>query len=159
MVAAAVQWPALRILFETTSAPLATIADACGKTVAAVERRAAGEGWSRFVAPKADDDERLAKLTNKLITEVEALGLGKTRRKDGLDKARIEAISALTRTLEKIGDITRGRDRAKENLERDEDTAKALRRIDERIIELARTYAAELGGAEPGVQAAGERPG
>ncbi|MHA6685158.1 hypothetical protein [Mesorhizobium sp. A556] len=63
------------------------------------------------------------------------------------DKARMEAISVVMRTLEKIGEIARNDTSAKENqTRRDADMANVLRRIDERIVELAIGYARKLGG-------------
>jgi cell division septum initiation protein DivIVA len=65
----------------------------------------------------------------------------------------------MIRGLEKIGEIMRPEEAARENHIRDnEDLAETLRRIEERIVELAREFAARLveeqsgtsGGAEGG---------
>jgi hypothetical protein len=125
--------------------------------VATIESRAAKEGWVRRGPSAGELEARLERLLEQLVGEMEALGLGEKREEGAFDKARVEAISALTRTVDKILEITLSRSRAKENKEQDEDLAAAMRRIDERIVELAREYAAELvaGGEKAGAPVPG----
>lgn len=145
---AAEQWMATRALYEGARPDFKQLALATGRTVGSVERRAAREKWSRPVMASAPGSPkvRLAKVVDRLIGEVEALGMGEEGEPFTLDKARIDAISALTRTLEKIGEITRDENGAMENqTKRDADMAGALKRIDQRIVELATGYARQLG--------------
>jgi hypothetical protein len=141
------RWTAARAIFESTRATVAQLATLGKWKITSVNARARKEGWVRLSDPDRPrtQNERLAKMVDRLIGEVEALGLEGGDGGTMLDKARIDAISALTRTLEKIGEITRGGESAKENqIKRDADMAGILRRIDERIIELAEGYAKQL---------------
>lgn len=105
-----------------------------------------------------DHAGRVSALADRLMAEMEAIerdGQGA-----GYDKARIDAVSALTRALEKIGEFSQsGQNRKEAAIKTDEELAAALRRINDRILELARDFAAELAGrgVEPGAAAAGGR--
>ncbi|MFU0506654.1 hypothetical protein [Pseudaminobacter sp. NGMCC 1.201702] len=145
------RWTAMRALYEGARPDIERLALATGRSAASIERRAAREKWVRQdpAAIRSGPKARLAKVVDRLIGEVEAIGMGKEGGAGTLDKARIDAISALTRTLEKIGEITRLDDGAKENqMRRDADMAGALKRIDQRIVELATGYAKQLGKAK-----------
>ena len=140
------RWVALRALYEGAPATAERLAAAGGCSQKFLEAKAAAEGWK---AADADDaagrEERLQKMLDRMIGELEAIGEADGEGAVGFDKARIEAVSALTRTLEKIGEITRSTGDAKENRASSHaDMAEALRVIDRRIVELA----AGLGGAE-----------
>lgn len=137
---------AARALYEGAQPGFEQLAAATGWALATIKTRAAREDWQRLDAPdRASQNSRLAKVVDRLIGEIEALGIGNGDDATGLDKARIDAISTLTRTLEKIGEITRNDDGAKENsTRRDADMSGLLKRIDERIIELATGYAKQL---------------
>jgi hypothetical protein len=111
-------------------------------------KRADKEGWSdaEDAMQLSNQERRLRILLNHQITKAEAT----SDVMDGsaaADKARMDAISAAMRTVEKIGEIARSDTSAKENqTRRDADMANVLRRIDERIVELATGYARKLGG-------------
>ncbi|MEP9371008.1 hypothetical protein [Mesorhizobium sp. KR1-2] len=130
------RWVATRALYEGAAPSFEQLAAA----------RAAREGWrDGSLLDAGTQNGRLAKLVDGLIGEIEALGIGNGEGAVGLDKARIEAISTLTRTLEKIWEIIRSDEGTKENdIKRDADMAGLLKRIDERIIELAEGYARQL---------------
>jgi len=139
----------MRVLYETYFVDFVKLSAVTGRSTAWIETRARREGW---VAPEScgadqDQEPRLRKLADRLICELEQMG--DLEQEKGFDKARIESVSALTRTIEKLGDITRlsevgKRKKAKQGAE----IADALRKIDKRIVELAREYAAQLGAAE-----------
>ena len=94
---------------------------------------------------QCDRAVRIGRLADSLIDQVESVGTGED---GGFDKTRIEAIAAMTRTVEKIGDITRGAAAVNdEDIKRDADIGTILQRIDDRIVELARLHAERLGGA------------
>ena len=140
------RWRALRALYESGATP-ELLGVASGLLAETIERRALREGWTR---QKSNDlaDERAGKLSAQmgwLIGEIDSI---RHDAQDGapLDKARIEAVLAMVRTLEKIGDIMRLEDGANNNnkTECDADMAGLLERIDARIVELARGYAERL---------------
>lgn len=143
-----VQWAALRAHHEGAAASLELLADAAGRSAAALHKRAAQEGWvdAEEAMQLSRQELRLRVLLDHSITKAEAT----SDAVDGsatADKARMDAIAAVMRTLEKIGEIARSDTSAKENqTRRDADMANVLRRIDERIVELAIGYARKLGG-------------
>lgn len=150
----ALQWAALRALHEGAAASLDLLAQASGRSPTAMHKRAASEGWRDAEAAMqlSGQEKRLKALLDQQIGKAEAAGVDETGSASA-DKARMDAIAAVMRTLEKIGEITRSDSGAKENqTRRDEDMAAILRRIDERIVELAIGYARQLvgGPSEPG---------
>lgn len=147
---AARRWAALRSIYEGAEPVAAVLAEAANLDAATLEKRIAREGWVR-VAHAADRDRarRIGRMLDRAIGEVEAIGDGREEG-SGFDKSRIDALAAHIRTLEKIGEITRGEESAKENqMRRDDEMAGILKIIDERIVELARAYAGELGAGDP----------
>lgn len=150
----ALQWLALRALHEGAAASLELLARASGRSPATLRKRAATEGWRDAEAATrlSSQERRLRVLLDQQIAKAEAAGEDEAGSASA-DKARMDAISAVMRTLEKIGEITRGEGGAKENQTRDDEyMAETLRRIDERIVELAVGYARTLGAKpfEPG---------
>lgn len=152
------RWRALRALYEGQAATAERLGAAGGLRAETIARRAARDGWVTAGAGQGQgsDDQteadeaserarRLSAQIGWLIGEIEEIG---KEAQDGapLDKARIEAVSALTRTLEKIGEIMRLDEGANNNNKtgRDADMAGLLERIDGRIVELARGYAERL---------------
>lgn len=148
----ALQWAALRALHEGAAASLELLAQATGRSLSLMRKRAGKEGWRDAGAAMrlCGQERRLRALLDQQIGKAEAAGADETGSASA-DKARMDAISAVMRTLEKIGEITRGDSGAKENQTgKDEDMADILRRIDERIVELAIGFARELGGKPSG---------
>jgi hypothetical protein len=143
----ALQWAALRALHEGASASLDLLADATGRSIASLSRRAEKEAWrdAEAATQLSNQEQRLRILLDQQITKAEAASAD-DEASASADKARMDAISAVMRTLEKIGEITRSDTSAKENqTRRDANMADVLRRIDERIVELAIEYAQQLG--------------
>ena len=146
-------WATLRELHEGAAPTLERLAAASGRTVAAVLSRAKREAWGELFPAIADEDRktRLGRLTDWIIETLESVKKGAVEEGASIDKAKVEAISALMRTVEKLGEITRYTDSAKENqIKSDARTAGFLRRIDQRIVELATEYAKQLGAGKPG---------
>lgn len=144
----ALQWAALRALHEGAAASLELLAEASGRSLSLMRKRAGKEGWRDGEAAMrlSGQERRLRALLDRQIGKAEAADADDTGSASA-DKARMDAISAVMRTLEKIGEITRSDSGAKENQTRkDEDMADILRRIDERIVELATGFARRLGG-------------
>jgi uncharacterized protein YjcR len=147
------RWTAARAIYQNEQPSLEQIAALSGWSPQTIRARAAREGWLRSDAPQRKDrNARVAKVVDRLLGEIEALGIGTGEGAIGLDKARIEAISALMRTLEKIGELTRSEesvDVKESQTKRDADIAGFLKRIDERIVELATGYAKQLVRGKP----------
>lgn len=149
---------ALRVLAEGGHATIERLALASGRSATALRRLARDEGWKLAQAGPLDVSARIRKAAGMVLCKVEELG----RAAEGggsIDKGAIDGLIAMIRGLEKIGEIMRPEEAARENHIRDnEDLAETLRRIEERIVELAREFAARLveeqsgaaGGAEGG---------
>ncbi|WP_436122203.1 hypothetical protein [Aminobacter sp. LjRoot7] len=136
---------AVRTLFERGAVDIELLSAASGYAVSSIERRILREGW---VSPVSDDiDDRLARLADSLVGQVETLRL---ENEGGFDKGQVDMVGSIVRTVEKISELMRGGDRAKvSQTNRDAEMADVLARIDRRIIELARDYARVLGAGEP----------
>ncbi len=152
----AAAWSAMRALFEGAEPDIAKLAAISGRVPATIARRAKLEGWRGVDAGGLSRAERIARLANRLIGEMEAI---EKEGKGGVyDKARIETVAALTRALDKAGEIAGAEAGMQEQQQKtDADKADILRRIDERIVELARFFADEIvaGRADPGRGGAG----
>jgi len=139
------RWVALRVLAEGGEPSSERLAAVSGLSVRSIAARAKAEGWEvRRLGPAAELDARIARLMDNLVREtadLEAAGA------DGRDKARIEALTARMRLLEKLAEINEGRQaRQEEQQKTDAEIAEILRRIDARIVGLAREFAAGLAG-------------
>lgn len=141
---------ALRALNEGAPATLELLAEATGRSVAALRKQAVREGWCG-----ADDavaridpatlDDRLLVLADRLVRRLEAISADGEREGRTYDKAAIDALTSMMRMVEKIGEMTRGAERAKEKqTASDADMASLFKRIDDRIVELAAQLAAQL---------------
>ena len=148
MIARAVErWVAIRFAYEKAGLDFEQLALLTGWSVRSIQRRAAREKWvPQGVTERGLDlKARLAKLADCLIGQLEVLDAGEGQ-PFMLNKAQIDMILALTRMIEKMGEITGNDDSARENqTKRDADMAGALKRIDQRIVELAKGYARQLG--------------
>lgn len=125
-------------------------AEDVGEEVEALDQAAA--------EPAGSPEERLARVMDLLLREVEAIGAAAQAKRRPLDKGRIDALGAMIRTLEKFEAFARERSRDGQ-IKRDEEMGDVLSRIDGRIEELARAYAEKLGGCqcERGASAADPR--
>ena len=144
---APVAWPAMRALSEGAPVTPALLADISGREPSTIEARAKREGW--VAPPKADTPEqrqgKIALMLDEMVADLEAVK--KNKRTGAYDKARIDALSARMRMLEKLSEINESRQARQEEEEKtDADIAAILGRIDERIVELARAFARELVG-------------
>lgn len=141
-------WNAMRGLCERHGAGVALVADAARLTPGAVARRARQEGWATGEIQARDGaaqtlSQRIGALADTLVAEIEAIARDGSA--GGYDKARIEAVSALTRALEKAGEIREARvERQQEQKKTDAELAECLGRMEDRIIELARLEADRL---------------
>ena len=138
-------WSAMRAVYEGALPNAELLAAIARKRPNTIERRAVREGWR-----KAEENtegltlvERISRLANALVGEMETI---EKEGKGGVyDKARIETVAALMRALDKAGELI-GAEPGKQEQQKKTDAEKAdiLRRIDKRIVELARFFAEEI---------------
>jgi hypothetical protein len=78
------RWEATRALYEGATPSFEQLAAATGRLAATIARRADREGWrDGSLTDRATQNVRLAKLVDRLIHEIEALGLGRARARLG----------------------------------------------------------------------------
>jgi len=138
---------ALRALYEGAPVTFDMLARVSGRTVRGIAAQAKREGWGANAASESPEmlERRLAVLSNRLVSELEAISAEGSRAGGQYDKARIDAVSAMLRMVEKIGEAAHLFKRAEEKQNRtDEEMAAALQRINDRIVELARELADQM---------------
>ena len=143
---------AMRHVHEGGEASLENLAMIAGRSIRMVRMRAEAEGWRQVAAGSvAERRRRIDVQYDRLIAEIERLTLG-GEEGEGLtfDKARVDTIMAMVRALEKIGETMRSDEDAKDKqIKDDAELAAALKRIDDRIHEIARYHASRMGAEEP----------
>jgi hypothetical protein len=136
---------ALRALAEGARATLELLADVSGRQLETLRRDAEREKWRLGRASREEILARIRENAAMLLDQVEALNRAAMENGGRIDKERLDAIIVAIRGLEKIGDVMLPEEAAEDKQnDRDEDTAAMLRRIDDRIIELARELAEEM---------------
>lgn len=168
----AARWEALRALREGMPATYARLATAAGLHEVTLRRKGASEGWPKVDLTKAgagdvvalgerpllplDEDgaspaDQASALASVLAAQLD--GVLAAAREGRIDKARIDAVLAMIRLVERAGSLTREsgqgteESRAAGNQEQtrsDEQLADIYSRIDARIDALARHYAARM---------------
>jgi hypothetical protein len=131
---------AMRAMHEGAPATIERLAAAIDRSARVVRMRADAERW---VAAESEESAtaRLKRAVERVMREVEAIGTESGGQ--ALDRSRIDAVWSMIRTLEKVDAFAREQAR-EEQTGRDGELADILDRIDRRIIELARGYAAWL---------------
>ena len=129
------------------------LAQISGRTEAYLARLARKEGWrepaSAFEADPEAFEGRLVALSDRLVGDLEAAS-AEGRAAGAYDKGRIDALSAMLKMVEKLGEMARVPERAAEKQKKsDAELAAALSLIDARIVELASELAACMGRGEP----------
>jgi hypothetical protein len=136
---------ALRALAEGATPTLALLADLTGRPPGALMRKAKREGWAIGRAGAEDVAARIREIAKGLLDQLEALTREAAENGGKIDRERIEALMVLVRSLEKIGEVMRPEDAAKENqIRRDENLADVLDRINQRILALAGEFAKQM---------------
>ena len=136
---------AQRAMAEGAKASLALIADGCGRSLASLRREAERDGWRLDRPNMGDVLERIRILCNMLLERLEEVARAALEGGGRIDKGEIDAIVSLTRSLEKIVEITRPEEAVRENqIAQDEQVADMLQAINDKIVELARELAKEL---------------
>ncbi|MCO6389517.1 hypothetical protein GTW25_00540 [Aliihoeflea aestuarii] len=144
---------AIRHIHEGGEPTLERLATIAGRSVRFLEARAQAETWR--VASSSSLTERRRRIEiqyDRLISEIERLTLG-SEEGEGLtfDKGRVDTIMAMVKALEKIGETMRSDEDAKDKqIKDDAELAAALKRIDDKIHEIARYHAAGMGAGESG---------
>ncbi len=142
------RWAAARALYEQLGADTAHLAALAGVTQSTVVRRALREEWRRAVGAGKDTAAALRRAVEAAVHELEAVSASGAPGTTNLDRSRIETVLAMLKTVEKLGEMTGVDPRPEDRQTRsDADIAAALRRIDERIVELAQEAAERMGGA------------
>ena len=135
---------ALRLLAEGGHATIERLAVASGRSAGTLQRMARAQGWKLAEAGPQDVSARIRKAAAMVLGKVETLG--RAADEGGrIDKSAIDGLIAMIRGLEKIGEIMRPEEAAGNNHAEDsENLAEALRRIEERIVELAGELATRM---------------
>jgi hypothetical protein len=143
---------ALRALAEGASPTPPLLADASGCLIETVKTLSEREAWTWTGADGGDVARRVRVVAGDLLVRFEALGRKALQEGGKVDRSEIDSIVAVIRGLDKIGEIMRPDEAAKENqIGHDEDLAAILERIDRRIVELARDLAAQMAAGERGL--------
>jgi hypothetical protein len=136
-------WHALRLAYEKHGFGLEQLASMARRKLGSLERRARMEGWKPF-EKREEFAHRIMSAVQQIIGEIEDIGKD-LKEGAGIDKGRVEAVSMLMKTVEKLREIANFADELTETqAKRDARMAGILDRIDTRIIELARHYAERL---------------
>lgn len=133
---------ALRALAEGAKPTLDLLADASGRSLRLLKLEAERDGWQLDETPLVDLEARLGVLGAALLDQIEA-AVRRAKEEGKLDKTEIDAMTALARSIEKVGEIMRPLVVAKEK-KNDEELAEVLGQINDRIIELAQEFAAQI---------------
>ncbi len=142
---------ALRALAEGAKVTLDLLADVSGRSLRTLGYQAEREGWALDRAPQEDVTERVRSIAAILLDKVETLGRAALEEGNRINKAEVDGIIAMIRGLEKVGEIMRPEQVAKENqIRQDEKLATVLERINDRIIELASELADQMVAARGG---------
>lgn len=146
-------YAAMRLVHEGGEPTLERLAMIAGRSVRFVEARARAENWhAAGGCSLAERRRRIEVQYDRLIAEIERLTLG-DEEGEGLkfDKPRVDTIMAMVKALEKIGETMRSDEDAKDKqIKDDAELATALKRIDDRIHEIARYHGSRLGDPESG---------
>jgi acyl-CoA reductase-like NAD-dependent aldehyde dehydrogenase len=136
---------AVRALAEGARPTIALLADASGRSPRTLKLEAEREGWALDRAPQEDIAERVRVVARMLLERFEALGRAALEEGGTINKAEIDTIIALIRGLDKFDEFMRPEAVVRENqIRQDEDLGDVLQRINERVVELAYTFAAEM---------------
>ena len=144
---AAERWAAVRALFQGASPTPDLLAAATGFSARTISRRAGEEGWSAADAGQETSSAvRMRRLLNWAITSLEAVRLPDGAEGWKIERDRVELVSVMARTAEKIDELLTRLNADRDAIEQDDnDIRDGLAHLNQRIIELAREHARELG--------------
>lgn len=143
-------WAALRAIYEGAQPSFALLGEAGRVREITVACRARREGWTDgwTHAVRRKQTARLQKQIDQLEGQIEkVIGGGED---GGIDKARLDILNLLLRSIEKLKDMMPS-EAAQLDVtvrERDVRIGKILKHLDTRILELARHFAAKMAKAD-----------
>lgn len=145
-----------RAMSEDARASFDELGMMLGLKAETLRRRARREGWAEPDAAAAGELNRM-RLQRQLgywINRMETLSASADSEDAKLDKAEIDAIASAIRAIEKMEELRQANmpDKKKNN---DAEKAAVLRKVNQRIVELAHDYAlhhAGDGGGESGAE-------
>jgi hypothetical protein len=139
----------MRLLAEGRRADFALLADVTGLSVKWLMQTAAREGWQLDRLSAEDVDARVRTLKVVALGKLEALARAAEKKGGRIEKAEIDTLITLIKGAAAVGDNMRPEEAAKENqIQKDEELATVLQRINGRIVELARALAAQMVAGE-----------
>lgn len=140
---------AMRLLAEGRRADFALLADVTGLSVKWLMQKAAREGWQVNRLSAEDVEARVRTLNIAALGQLEALARSAEKKGGRIEKAEIDALITLIKGADAVGDNMRPEEAAKKDqIQKDEELATVLERINARIVELARALAAQLVAGE-----------
>lgn len=141
-------WAALRALYEGETAGFGLLAQVAELNEVRLRCRAEREGWIEggALAVQQKQKGRLQKSIEKLEEQVDLLIDGGADKESGIDKAKLDLLNLLLRSVEKLKEMLPSEpEKAKLRIrERDVRVSKVLQHLDGRISELARHFAAAM---------------
>ena len=151
MVTAVERRAAARRLFEDTGAEPGWIAAALGITEGSLQLLANREGWHRREGIAETVDRLLAQLSAQL-----ALFERQAESADGLSKAQLDALLAITRTFDRLGEMKRAEEARRSAAPDEREVGLAREAVERRVGELSEQRAASMVGTMAG---GGDGPG
>ena len=141
------EWRAIRALLEGARPTIELVAQATARSASALELEAEREGWRLDRVPEEDIGEKLRSVIALLVERVEALGRKALEDGTRIDKSEIDGLLSIIKGLDKVAEITRTEESAKQKqIRRDEDLGDVLTQINQRIVEFAQELAQEMAG-------------
>jgi hypothetical protein len=130
-------WAGLRAIYEGAALSFALLGKAGCLTEDSVAQRARREGWIAGGGERAKQQRRLQGQITRLDNQIERL-IGEAEEGEGFDKARIDLLTALLRSVEKLREMMPAIDNEQDVKERDARIGKILHRVHAHVEELAR---------------------
>lgn len=141
------EWRAIRALLEGARPTIELVAQATARSARALELEAEREGWRLDRVPEEDIGEKLRSVIALLVERVQALGRKALEDGTRIDKSEIDGLLSIIKGLDKVAEITRTEESAKQKqIRRDEDLGDVLTQINQRIVEFAQELAQEMAG-------------
>lgn len=141
---------AIRVATVEHGLPASEIAALAGLKQRTIERHLKKEGLEpKSAYAPVSVRRRFALLAREVLPKMEAAARELTNEEGEWNKGRLETMTQLSRLLDRFGELAVTEDEQQESAkDRDEQTAAALRKIDDRIVELAEALARRMVGQQ-----------
>ena len=136
---AATRRAAARLLYERTNAEEAWISDALGIAAASLATLAAREGWQRREGLEGTVDRLLAQLSAQLDRFEQ-----RASEAEGLSKSELDALLAITRTFDRLGEMKRTEEERRRAGRDDGEISRARAVVERRVGELSEQRATTI---------------